>query len=350
MQKRTNKKHLPSYFWLLFISCPGSGYQGNEKQGKLVLPNLDDTIVGVCDNEGVGWKGGKIAVLNEKETFENTITVQWKKLVERPQCVDTIKIYMNDDLKIKESNPTDRELTTFTIKRKVCKKEHMKISIHNKKGLGLGLLKKDENFDYRVDFSGVSKPELFFTSKLPQFSPTKEGKITIELMRNMFKYENMEQCLTNIKVKTKNNGTFQGIRRIVKRYVNICEDETIDIEYLYHTHIFSTKTLQIKKTQDCEISSNNQTQINSTEQINYGGSEVSKDSENSSYTNIVYIIVPIVSTAIVLTIILMTICLIRRKKKSVETEVVDDNPYYGHPPEDYNEGDTQFVDNNDYYE
>ena len=40
----------------------------------------------------------------------------------------------------------------------------------------------------------------------------------------------------------------------------------------------------------------------------------------------------------------------RRKKAIAETQVVDDNPYYGHETEDYNEGDTAFVDNNDNYD
>ena len=64
----------------------------------------------------------------------------------------------------------------------------------------------------------------------------------------MFKDNNMEKCLTNIKVKTMNNGTYEGIQDKINVFVNICEDETITIEYYHYStkyHILNRNTTYI---------------------------------------------------------------------------------------------------------
>ena len=131
-------------------------------------------------------------------------------------------------------NPADKNIQTFQITRNVCVKERMKITIYNQRGYVLLMGKEDESFDYRIDIYGVSRPEVFFNAaRLPEYSSTHYGKIRIYLTKNMFRYENMEQCLTNIKVKTVNNGTYQVKTRKVDVFVNVCEDEIVTIEYLH---------------------------------------------------------------------------------------------------------------------
>ena len=77
----------------------------------------------------------------------------------------------------------------------------------------------------------------------------------------MFKDNNMRKCLTNINVKTMNNGTHVSTQDKVKMnvFVNICEDETITIDYCHYTTIFSTKYLTISKLQDCNFKPSNPT-------------------------------------------------------------------------------------------
>ena len=110
--------------------------------------------------------------------------------------------------------------------------------------------KSDEDFTFKTLLYGIEKPEPFFRTKLlPDYSQMQNGKTTIQLTRNMFKVDNLEQCLTKIKVITK-NGTFETTNKIFNVYVNTCEDEIVTIEYLHNSYVFSTKTLTIEKNKD----------------------------------------------------------------------------------------------------
>ena len=60
--------------------------------------------------------------------------VHWKRLVERPKCVDRVEIYMNDYLRVKQENPADSKTFTFDITRQVCLTEELKILVFNKRG------------------------------------------------------------------------------------------------------------------------------------------------------------------------------------------------------------------------
>ena len=192
--------------------------------------------------------------------FKDVMPVHWTRLVERPQCVDRIEIFMNEDPQVQEEEPTDSNLLSFNIRRQVCKKETLRITIYNKRGGLPSGFQEDQNFTSITKLYGVLRPELFFhTERLPDYSPTHYGKIRMYLTRNMFKDNNMEKCLTNIKVKTINNGTYEGIQDKINVFVNICEDETITIEYYHYKTIFSTKHLTISKLQDCNLKPSNPT-------------------------------------------------------------------------------------------
>ena len=65
--------------------------------------------------------------------------------------------------------------------------------------------------------------------------------------------------------------------------------------------------------------------------------------------SIIILVVFVVVSVVVSVVILFIIRIVRQKNKDIE--VVDDNPDYGNDDtEDYEEGGTQVVDNNDYYE
>ena len=118
MMNKASKKHSQHcYSWLLVLHSLGC--HGDAREGR----GLEDTVVGPCHREGVGWRGKSITLVDEPDMFEDMMTVHWTRLVERPDCVDKIEIYMNDILRKKEENPADKNIFTFQITRKVCEKE-----------------------------------------------------------------------------------------------------------------------------------------------------------------------------------------------------------------------------------
>ena len=230
MQNKGSKEHsVHLFFWLLFLHSPGCHGNTRERRG------VEDTFIGPCHREGVGWRGQSTKVVDRSDMFKYAMPVHWTRLVDRPDCVDKIEIFMNDYPMVQEEDPTDRDLLSFDVGRNVCNKETMKMIVYNRRGG----LKEDEEFTYITELYGVSKPDLFFqTERMPDHSPTRYGKVTLYLTRYMFKDRNMEKCLTNIEVKTMNNGTYKGIQDKVIVYVNICEDEIITIEYHHYITIF----------------------------------------------------------------------------------------------------------------
>ena len=118
------------------------------REGKWLedLPGQD------CDREGVGWRGDIATVVDGNGIFKNSMTVYWNRLVDRPECVDRVEIYMHDLLKVKQENPADRSLLVLDITRLVCKTEELKILVHNKRGKVLGIGKSDEDFTFKVTY------------------------------------------------------------------------------------------------------------------------------------------------------------------------------------------------------
>ena len=89
-------------------------------------------------------------------------------------------------------NPADGNFLKFDIARQVCITEEMKILVHNQRGKVLGIGKEDEDFTFKTLFYGIEKPEVFFQTNLsPDYEQTPSGKVTIFLIRNMLKVENL---------------------------------------------------------------------------------------------------------------------------------------------------------------
>ena len=136
-------------------------------------------------------------------------------------------------------------------------------------------------------------------------------------------------------------------------YVKACEDEKVTIEYFHKTQIFSTKILDIRKIEDCGPYSDNSEEVIATEQSAVDVANIDDDNSRAEVPiSIIILVVFVVVSVVVSVVILFIIRTIRQKKAySTDAEVIDDNPEYGNDDtEDYNEGDTQVVDNNDYYE
>ena len=58
-----------------------------------------------CHGQGVGWKSNPV-VVDEDDMFKDKMIVHWARLVDRPACVDMLEIYVNDELRVREKNPT----------------------------------------------------------------------------------------------------------------------------------------------------------------------------------------------------------------------------------------------------
>ena len=157
--------------------------------------------------------------------------------------------------------------------------------------------------------------------------------------------------MTNIKVKTLNNGTYQGNKREVDVFVKACEDEKVTIEYFHKTQIFSTKLLDIGKIEDCGPYPDNSEEGIATEESTVDVENIDDDNSTAEVPMTIIILVVFVVVSVVVSMAILFIIRTLRQKKVSNTEVIDDNPEYGNDDtEDYNEGDTQVVDNNDYYE
>ena len=74
----------------LFILCRNA-ISSEMRQGKWI----EDTPIGVCHRQGVGWNGGSASVVDGNDKFEDVMPVYWNRLVERPECVDRVEIYMD---------------------------------------------------------------------------------------------------------------------------------------------------------------------------------------------------------------------------------------------------------------
>ena len=122
MQNKTGNKHfLFTLSLLLFLHS--TGCHGSARMGQ----GLEETFVGPCHSEGVGWKEQSITLVDRNDMFKDMIPVHWTRLVERPSCVDRIEIFIDENRKVLEVNPTDKNLLSFDITREVCKKQTVKI-------------------------------------------------------------------------------------------------------------------------------------------------------------------------------------------------------------------------------
>ena len=59
MVNKANKKHF--YSWLLDLHSLGR--HGDAREGR----GLEDTVVGPCHREGVGWRGNSITLVDEPD-------------------------------------------------------------------------------------------------------------------------------------------------------------------------------------------------------------------------------------------------------------------------------------------
>jgi len=316
---------------------------------------LEDTVFGVCHNQGMGWKN-RATVVDEDDILKDQVTVHWARLVDRPECVDRVDIEVNNVKDISEDDPKDKTHLSYTIQNEICEKTDIKIHVLNKRG-GFGG-KPDENHNYKTTISPLGKASKFiYTDKLPIYSVISKDEVEIDMFTDLFKNTEFWNCVTHIEILYQNK-TFQGNKKKMKIPIKTCETQTLEIVYFHNSQKLTTLRPKIENFKGCR----NETRIVNDPDNTTSANPVKEPSASTETTSIsdqeasiARIVIPIASAAssIVILLVGILICVACRRGKgsSKEIEAIDDNPYYGDDENaDYVEGDTNIMDTNDYYE